>query len=134
MHRGKDELLVKDARGQVLFGNSFPLSLIRRRVVIDPRPIEELQRLLQENGVCSFWGHSNTVGIASAAVGTDVSPATARPVLSLNIENLPVLDGRIFRECWILSPDYVAGFRPAVGEEVGLEKVLGWQVLRIEWT
>ena len=38
-----------------------------------------------------------------------------------------------FRKCFILSADYVGNFRPAVGEEVSLEKIKGWQVLKIEW-
>jgi hypothetical protein len=36
-------------------------------------------------------------------------------------------------ECWVLSPDYPPGFRPAIGEEVTDDKIIGWQVLKIKW-
>ena len=81
----------------------------------------------------SFWGHSNTLAAAREILGVDVAPAVERPAVVLTDENLPSLDGAEARECWVLSPDYAPGFRPAPGEEVPPEKILGWQVLRILW-
>ena len=43
------------------------------------------------------------------------------------------MDENTFGEVWLLSPNYVASFRPAVGEEVPAEKIARWQVLRLEF-
>ncbi len=116
-----------------LLGNSFPLSLIRRRVVVEPRPMEELIVALREGEVASFWGHANTVVAVSSVLGVDLRPRTARPALTLGDSGLPVLDGVAFEECWILSPDYEPGFRPEIGAEVTPDKIRGWLALRIRW-
>lgn len=117
----------------ILLGSTFPLSLIRRRVVIEPQPIESLKGLLRTGAVASFWGHQSTLGSAQAILGADLSPRTERPALRLTPDNLPELDGQVFSECWVLSPEYVPGFRPAIGEEVPAEKIRSWQVLRVKW-
>jgi hypothetical protein len=119
--------------GSVLLGNTFSLSLVRRPVRIEPVGLEELKGVLSVRPVRSFWGHSNTVHVANALLGVDVKPRTERPALTLNADGLPVLEGEVFSECYILSPDYRPGFRPAMGAEVYPEDITGWQVLRIEW-
>ena len=95
--------------------------------------LEELVALLQNRPVASFWGHTSTIHAANAILGIDVTPATARPPIQLSPDGLPSLDGIVFTECFALSPDYVPGFRPAIGEEVPAGKITGWQVLRILW-
>ncbi len=117
----------------ILLGNSFPLSLIRRPVAIEPFPAETLQERLQEAVLHSFWGHGNTLKAASQWLGEDLTPKTERPVILLSSEGLPQLDELVFRECFILSPDYRSGFRPAIGVEVAPEDILAWTVLKIEW-
>jgi hypothetical protein len=118
----------------ILIGNSFPLSLIRREVAIRPVDLNKLKQAVAENGpICSFWGHRNTLAPASDMLGSDLSPAGDRPVLSLSPEGLPMLEGATFRDCWILSPDYIENFRPQVGEEVPAEKIRSWQVLHMQW-
>jgi hypothetical protein len=118
----------------LLIGNSFPLSLIRRRVTIEPVPLETLREaIVSAGGVLSFWGHVNTLAVAEAALGHSVEPASERPALRLSPDNLPLFEGRIFAQCWILSPDYTENFRPKVGEEVPTEKIKSWQVLRMRW-
>jgi hypothetical protein len=117
----------------LLLGNSFPLSLIRRRVEIKPVGVESLREELDGREVASFWGHANTLSAARQVLGRDVTPSSERPVLALTPEGLPTLQGVVFHECWILSPNYASGFRPAVGEEVKMEVVTGWQVLKITW-
>ncbi len=116
-----------------IFGSTFPLSLIRRRVQIEPRPIDRLRLRLHESQWESFWGHANTIAAANRLLGIDITPKTERPALSLSKNGLPMLNNRRCQECWILSPDYIAGFRPAIGEEVSSDKILGWQVLRLLW-
>lgn len=81
----------------------------------------------------SFWGHNNTLAAAEALTGYSLKPKTERPTLDLSPDNLPVFQGRTFKECWILSPQYINNFRPKVGEEVPFEKIEAWQVLRIRW-
>jgi hypothetical protein len=102
----------------VLVGNTFPPSLIRRRVVIDPLTLEELRKALQDARVVSFWGHATTVRAASLLVGTDLTPAQERPALALSPEKLPTFAAEVFKECWVVSPDFAHGYRPAVGGEV----------------
>jgi hypothetical protein len=117
----------------VLLGSTFPLSLIRRKVEIAPAGLVELRKEIKSRGVISFWGHANTLAAANDLLGVDVRPSKERPALHLSPEGLPELDKRVFSECWIISPNYVRGFRPAIGEEVSPQKISGWQVLRVEW-
>ncbi len=118
----------------VLIGNSFPLSLARRSVSILPAQLNELRAKLAD-GCCilSFWGHANTLAAASTAIGHDLTPASERPVLTLSPDGLPMLGGHVFHECWILSPDYAPGFRPAIGIEVTADQIQGWQLLHLRW-
>ncbi len=117
----------------ILIGNSFPLSLMRREVVIAPVSLADLLEETATRRICSFWGHANTLRAASAATGLDLTPVTARPVLELSPDNLPLFNGQLFTGCWIVSPDYRGNFRPAVGEEVDESKIAGWQILKITW-
>ena len=118
---------------KILVGNSFPLSLIRRRVTIEPRCLDEFRSVAAKSEVCSFWGHANTVAVAQQFLGIDVAPDRERPVLTLSAQGFPIFAGTVFRQCWILSPNYRPGFRPAVGEEVASRDILDWQVLLISW-
>ena len=68
-----------------------------------------------------------------AAVGFDLSPAEERPVLTLSPEALPALGDEVFRECWILSPDFRRSFRPAVGDELKPDEICSWQCLHLVW-
>lgn len=118
----------------ILIGNSFPLSLIRRKVVVEPMPLDRLREAISAaDGILSFWGHANTLPAAEQAVGQSLAPASERPVLALSPDQYPVFQAKTFTECWILSPDYTENFRPKVGEEVPADKIQSWQVLRMEW-
>lgn len=117
----------------LLISNSFPFSLIRRKVVVEPHSVEDLLAVMQERPWVSTWGHANTVELASTMLCADLRPKVERPALRLSPDNLPLFEGRTFNECWILSPDYTENFRPKVGEEVTLDKIKAWQVLRMEW-
>jgi hypothetical protein len=123
----------RSRRQPLLIGSTFPLSLIRRPALIEPAPEARLREEAQHRVVVSFWGHKNTLPRASERLGIDLTPNTDRPALTLNADGLPMLHGITFTECWVLSPEYAPGFRPAVGEEVPSEKILDWQVLRIQW-
>lgn len=116
----------------VLLGNTFPLTLVRRPVRIEPRTVEELRKEVSARGVASFWGHTNTLEAARKFLGFDSTPATARPALTLNSALLPCLDGQSFDEVWLLSPDYAPGFRPQIGQEVPADAIIGWQVLCLD--
>ncbi len=117
----------------ILIGNSFPLSLIRRKVSIEPQPLAALRTVLDGRRVVSFWGHANTLARAEEFVGCNLVPASNRPVLKLTHDLLPTLENETFSEVWILSPDYTDHFRPAIGEEVPPEKIAGWQILKLTW-
>ena len=119
---------------KVLIGNSFPFSLVRRaRLVVEPRPIVALKVALADAVVASFWGHANTRAAAESVLGVSLAPRTERPAVTLSPKGLPMLDGDTFDTCWLLSPDYPEGFRPAIGTEVGPEQIEGWHVLKLVW-
>lgn len=117
----------------ILVANTFPISLIRRRVVIEPRSTDQMIEVMHNRPWVSVWGHDNTLSHASAILMVDLRPKRPRPALSLNPDNLPELDGLAFYECWVLSPDMEPGYRPSVGEEVAPEKIRGWNVLQLCW-
>ncbi len=96
-----------------------------------PVPVAELQARAAAEGWISYWGHENTRAAVAVVLGFDPAPVGVRPALALDGELLPCLGGRSFCEVWVLSPDYQAGFRPAIGKEVEPADILGWQCLRI---
>ena len=121
-------------KSKVLVGNSFPFSLIRcNRLIVEQQPITELKAKLADAEVASFWGHANTRAAAESVLGVSLAPRSERPALTLSPEGLPTLDGDTFDTCWLLSPDYPEGFRPAIGTEVGPEQIAGWHVLKLIW-
>lgn len=117
--------------GTVLVGNTFPPSLIRRRAVFDPVSVDSLRQVLAGARVVSFWGHASTLRAGSALAGVDLTPAVERPALTLNADLLPSLGREVFDVCWVISPNFAPGYRPAIGEEVPAEQITGWQILRI---
>lgn len=117
----------------ILIGNSFPLSLIRRKVTIQMQALDALRDAVSKATVVSYWGHDNTLCLAETFAGCGLAPMSERPVLNLSDENLPALGSQVFFEVWILSPDYIGSFRPAAGEEVPAEQISGWQILKITW-
>jgi len=123
---------MKNAKS-ILIGNSFPLGLIRRSVRICTETPTSFRAATAHCTVVSFWGHENTRQCAQQFSGIDLTPKTERPVVKLNRDALPELNGKTFHECWILSPDYKDSFRPSIGEEVPAGQIEGWQILKITW-
>lgn len=117
----------------LLIGNSFPLSLIRRPVRIAPQSVGLLREAVDGAELHSFWGHANTAHMAEELLGCKLFRVSERPALTLSESRKPILDGLAFDECWVLSPDYLPGYRPKVGEEVSTDRIQGWQVLRLTW-
>lgn len=109
------------------------MSLIRRSVLIVPRERTALLSALQDHILFSFWGHDNTLLAASRYLGCDLTPPQRRPVICLDSSGLPCFAGRSFHECWLLSPNYVANFRPEPGQEVPENAIMSWQVLHMSW-
>ncbi|MBC8213788.1 MAG: hypothetical protein H8E71_04025 [Candidatus Marinimicrobia bacterium] len=99
-----------------LIGNTFPFSLIRRNVEIEVSNLSELRRLGQNSECCSFWGHLNTLKIANDLLDFDVSQLEERIAVKLNDDNYPILNGKVFTECWVLAPDYKKVFYPKIGK------------------
>jgi hypothetical protein len=119
---------------KILIGNSFPFSLLRCvRLTVESLSISVLKASLAESEVVSFWGHSNTRMAAESVLGVSLLPRVERPAITLSSGGLPMLDGDVFDTCWLLSPDYPKGFRPAIGAEVGLDQIAGWHVLKLTW-
>jgi len=132
-HAHENTIAMKIDRSTLLIGSTYPLTLIRRKVSIAPQPIEALQEEIRSRPINSFWGHNNTLAAAEQLLGAGVKPNSERPAISLDADYYPCLDGECFRECWVMSPDYVQGFRPNIGEEVTTDKIIGWQILKITW-
>ena len=119
---------------KVLVGNSFPFSLIRcDRLIVEQKPISELKATLSGAEVASFWGHENSRAAAESVLGVSLATHGVRPAVTLSPALRPMLDGEEFSSCWLLSPDYREGFRPAIGQEVGLDQIAGWHVLKLTW-
>ncbi|MEG2075886.1 MAG: hypothetical protein RRY34_05210 [Victivallaceae bacterium] len=118
----------------LLIGNSFPLSLIVRRVVIEPISLDEFRRFAGGKVIHSFWGHSNTLAAAGAECKVDLTPREERAVVTVSPEGFPVFDGMTFGVCFLISPFYCRNFRPAVGEEVPAEMIKDWQILKLIWS
>ena len=119
---------------EILIGNAFPMTLIRRHSIhVEEIDLEELRGLAASRGVKSFWGHENTRRAAEAELGVSLKPPVERPVITLDVDSLPALDGVSFRECYVLSPEYRQSFRPAIGAEVALADIVRWHALRLQW-
>ena len=121
-------------KSKLLIGNSFPFSLVRcARLIVESKPLAALKEALAGSGVVSFWGHENTRAAAEGVLGVSLAPRTERPAVTLSSEERPMLDGEEFDTCWLLSPDYPEGFRPAIGTEVSPDQIAGWHVLKLTW-
>ena len=118
----------------ILLGNTYPLSLIRQPVHILPATLDELKHRATSEGFLSFWGHDNTRAAVTIYLGFDPLPLNHRPAITLSPGNLPTLNGHTFTEVWVLSPDYIPGFRPQTGTEVTPEQITSWQVLLIHFS
>ncbi len=117
----------------ILIGNTFPFALLRRDANIRTLSIDALRVALSGSEIFSFWGHENTRAAAESLLGVPLRPTTERPALALSPDALPMLDGRVFRTCFVFAPDYRPGYRPAIGEETSPSDILGWHALRIDW-
>ena len=51
----------------------------------------------------------------------------------LDEDNFPMLYGQKFTTVILISPNFVPGFRPAIGEEVGEDKILSWSTLKLNF-
>ena len=101
---------------KVLIGNSFPFSLIRSdKVVVESKNLDSLRKEVDGSLLFSFWGHANTRALAESQLGVSLKPRSERPAITLSEKGLPMLAGETFDLCWLLSPDYPKGFRPAIG-------------------
>ncbi|MBP5586639.1 MAG: hypothetical protein J6Y92_09840 [Lentisphaeria bacterium] len=109
------------------------MSLIRRPVHITPVSLEYYKARLGEGGWVSFWGHENTLEAAKNVCGHDLRPPEARPAMTLDPAGYPVLYGRKYRECLLLSPEYSPGYRPVIGKEDSPDDIQSWHALRMEW-
>jgi hypothetical protein len=38
-----------------------------------------------------------------------------------------------FDECWVVSPEFALGFRPALDTGTPPEKILQWRALKLTW-
>ena len=67
--------LVMNDKKKMLVGNSFPLSLVRGGEVRMTCPsLCELQKLVRDSEVVSYWGHENTRSVAEAVLGASLKP------------------------------------------------------------
>lgn len=117
----------------ILLGNAFSLTLVRRKVSICPITLDELRGELARANVHSFWEHTNTAVAAAEILGLDASKFDSRRPLGLSSNKLPIFDGIEFSECYVLSPNYRESFRPQIAHEVTPEEITSWSILKLEW-
>ena len=125
--------MANDSEGHILVGNTFPFQLIRRPVSITVETPAEFLRHAEGRVVHSFWGHNDTLEAASLYVGLDLTPRRSRAAITLDKDGYPQLDGISFRTCWIVSAVLPERFRPEENKAVGSDRILHWQILRIQW-
>lgn len=119
---------------KILIGNTFPLTLIRKKtVIIKEENLEKLRELLSKAEVYSFWGHENTRKAAEQFIGVSLQTKEFRPTISLNKEGFPMLYGEKFFECWIVSPNENKSYRLAISSELSNETIESWSILKLVW-
>ena len=122
--------------GVALVGNTFPLTLVRGWRVRVEEVGREAFRAAGGGALVSFWGHGETRAAAEAWLGLPagaLEPREARPAVRLDAAGLPTLEGRSFRECWVLSQDVAGGGRPAPGMAAAPAAITAWHLLRLTW-
>ena len=119
--------------GTFITGNTFPVNLFRRKAEVIPESFGHYLARLRAGNWESYWGHANTLSAVNSLCGVDLTPREDRPALTTDAAGFPVLYGKSYRECWVLTPEYRPGYRPAIGVEVAPDDILSWQTLRILW-
>jgi hypothetical protein len=115
-----------------LLTNVYPFSLVRRRMTVVPISMEEVKETIA-GGFASAWGHENTVTLVSGVLGVNIAPKEPRPAVILDEEKFPTLYGVKYTRIILVSPDFKPGFRPAIGEEVSADVILGWSALLLNF-
>ena len=119
---------------QILVGNTFPMSLIRRECFIVPVSSQEFKQFIElENPeIVSFWGHKNTIRVVYQIFNIDVTPIEDRPVLRLSSNRLPYYMNKEWKQVYVISPTYKADVgRPDPKIEVTPDMIKDWQILKI---
>jgi hypothetical protein len=116
-----------------LITNVFPFSLVRRKMLAEPMQMDDVITIARTGQFESAWGHANTIKAVNDVLGADITPREARPAVILDGDNFPTLYGQKFTTVFLISPNFVSGFRPAIGEEVGEEKIKSWSALRLNF-
>ncbi len=113
--------------------NAYPFSLVRRKMAAVPVDLKDVIYSLKSGAFVSAWGHRNTLEAVNKMLGVDITPASERPVIILDEQNFPMLDGEQFTKVLLVSPNLKKGFRPKIGEEVQEEAILSWQALLLNF-
>ncbi len=117
----------------ILIGNSFPLPLINRTVEITVLDLERFKDEIVDSCIHSYWGHQNTISVAEKILGVSLKSDEFRKAIELSENDLPLFNNIEFTTCYVLSPNYNEGFRPAIGVEVEAENILSWKLLKLKW-
>lgn len=117
----------------ILISNSFPFSLIRRRVVVEPSTVPDLLTAMHARPWVSAWGHQNTVDLASKLLSADLRTRIEKPTLTLQETRLPQFEGNVFSEVWLLSITPIDGLSREEQREIQPHQIKDWQVLRLVW-
>ena len=113
--------------------NVYPFSLVRRKMTAVPVELKDVITLLKTGFFISAWGHRNTLEAVNKMLGVDITPVSERPVIILNDQKFPMLNGEQFTKVLLVSPNYKKGFRPKLGEEVQEKAILSWQALLLNF-
>ncbi len=116
-----------------LITNVFPFSLVRRKMLAEPIEMDDVIKMTKAGQFKSAWGHKNTITAVNNVLGVDITPKEDRPALVLDENNFPTLYGIKFSTVIIISPNFMPGFRPAIGEEVCEKKIKSWTALKLNF-
>ena len=117
----------------ILICNALPFSLVTRKAEISPVSIEKTVELMKRYGFESAWGHQNTLYRVNTLLHMDITPAVRRPLVCLDEDGLPLLNGISFHRIIVISPVYARHCRPKIGEEVRESDIKDWHLVLIQF-
>lgn len=118
----------------VLIGSSFPMSITRSRVEVEPIDLDTFKAEIDGLDVVSAWQHSNTLVAVKEYTGLDLTPPIVRPRIRMTEDTKrPCIEWEEWRFPLVFSKMYAV--IPLYKEVVnGVPDVTDWNILRLSWT
>lgn len=111
-----------------LVGNTYPSSLVERKVICCPISIQSALYILSDEFE-SYWGHDNTIPYVKNYIGIDVTPKIKRNSIRLNADGYPLFNNELYKIVIVISPRYQSGYRPNENEAASIDKITEWNCI-----